>query len=74
MIKYYTRACNFIYGSRAKFLLKKRKAYSLCGLKNIAFNYIEIISRKNNQIKSKVIHIKDIKNLKRFEKKKLIKI
>ena len=23
MIKYYTRACNFIYGSRAKFLLKK---------------------------------------------------
>jgi len=73
MIKYYTRACNFIYGSRAKFLLKKRKAYSLCGLKNIAFNYIEIISRKNNQIKSKVIHIKDIKNLKRSEKKKINK-
>ena len=73
MIKYYTRACNFIYGSRAKFLLKKRMAFSLCGLKNIAFNHIEIIKRKNNQVKSKVIHIKDIKNLNISEKTKIKK-
>ena len=73
MIKYYTRACNFIYGNRAKFLLKKKQAFPLCGLKHIAFDNIEIISRKKNQVKSKIINIKDIKNLSKTEKIKIFK-
>ena len=35
MKKYYTRACNFYYGTNAKNLIKKKLAFSLCGNKNI---------------------------------------
>ena len=45
MRKYYTRACNFQYGAKAKSLIKKKLALSLCGNKNIAFDNIEILSR-----------------------------
>ena len=45
MRKYYTRACNFYYGTRAKNLIKKKLALTLCGNKNIAFDNIEILSR-----------------------------
>ena len=38
MIKYYTRACNFKYGSIARQLIKNNKALPLCGNKNIAFD------------------------------------
>ena len=37
MIKYYTRACNFKYGSKAKQLIKTKKALPLCGNKDISF-------------------------------------
>ena len=60
MTKYYTRACNFYYGVNAKGLIKKRLALPLCGNKNIAFDKVEIISRKNNKILSKIIKLKKI--------------
>ena len=50
MIKYYTRACNFYYGSQAKFLIKRKKALPLCGKKNIAFDTLEIFSKKQKKI------------------------
>ena len=48
MIKYYTRACNFYYGEQAKLLIKKHKALPLCGNKYIAFDTLEIFSKKND--------------------------
>ncbi len=71
MTKYYTRACNFYYGKQAKFLLNKKLALPLCGDKFIAFDKIEIFQRKNNIIKSKYLHIKDIKKLSKKVKKKV---
>ena len=70
MTKYYTRACNFYYGTKAKFLIKKKVALPLCGNKNIAFDRIEIISRQNKKILSKNIKISQIKNLSLSPKKK----
>jgi len=43
MRNYYTRACNFYHGSQAQNLIKKNLALPLCGNKNIAFDYIEIL-------------------------------
>ena len=60
MRKYYTRACNFYYGTVAKNLIKKKLALPLCGSKNIAFDNIEILSRGK---KRKLINIKNIKKL-----------
>ena len=69
MIKYYTRACNFYYGNFAKKLIKNKKALPLCGSINIAFDTIEIFQRKNKKIKSKIVHLKNIKRLNKIEKK-----
>ena len=63
MIRYYTRACNFKYGSTAKQLINSKKALPLCGDKNISFEEIEIISRKKNKIFSKIINFKKINTL-----------
>ena len=63
MRKYYTRACNFYYGNNAKFLIKKKLALPLCGSNNVAFDKVEIISRKKDVIKSKIISLKTINNL-----------
>jgi len=60
MREYYTRACNFYYGDKAKDLIKQKAALPLCGNKNIAFNSIEILSRKKI---NKIINIKNIKKL-----------
>jgi len=60
MKEYYTRACNFYYGTTAKKLIKKKLALSLCGNKNIAFDNIEILSRDKS---TKRINIKKIKKL-----------
>ena len=49
MKKYYTRACNFYYGTNAKFLIKKKLALPLCGNENIGFDKIEIITRKKKK-------------------------
>ncbi len=71
MIKYYTRACNFYYGNQAKILIKNKKALPLCGNNLIAFDKIELFSRKKKVIISKYVSIKNIKNLKNIEKKKV---
>tara|TARA_Y100001958_G_scaffold158573_1_gene156862 strand:+ start:188 stop:1249 length:1062 start_codon:yes stop_codon:yes gene_type:complete len=73
MIKYYTRACNFYYGKQASLLIKKKKALPLCGNKNIAFNNLEIFSRKKKLIKSRFLHISNIRKLKKDEKNKVKK-
>ena len=63
MRKYYTRPCNFYYGNYAKNLIYKKKALSLTGNLNIAFDQIEIFERKKSKIvQSKIYSIKDIKN------------
>ena len=59
MKKYYTRVCNFHYGSNSKNLVKKKKALPLSGNVEISFDHIEVLSRNSN----KIINIKEIKNL-----------
>ena len=71
MTKYYTRACNFYYGINAKQLIKKKIALALCGNQNIAFDKIEVITRKNSKVLSKIINIKKIENLSISLKKKI---
>ena len=69
MKKYYTRACNFYYGSISKNLVIKNKTLPLNGNLNISFDHVEILSR--NSVKK--IHIKKIKKLPSFLKKKVNK-
>ena len=47
MSRYYTRVCNFYYGSKSKALIKKAKTLPLNGNNLISFDEIEIISRKS---------------------------
>ena len=72
MNKYYTRACNFYYGTRAKTLIKKKQALPLCGENKIAFDEIEIFTRKKNKIESNFVNIKNVKKFKK-KKQKIIK-
>ena len=67
MIKYYTRACNFYYGSLSKEKIKKKQSLPLNGNHLISFDTIEIINRKFK----KKIHIKEIKNQNNKIKKKI---
>ena len=71
MTKYYTRACNFYYGQNARKLIKKKLALSLCGNKDIAFDKVEIIERKNNKVSSKIISIRNINRLGKLPNKKV---
>ena len=71
MQKYYTRACNFYYGSKARHLIKKKKALPLCGNNDIAFDQIEIICRNNKKTQTRVISFKNIQNLDSSLKKKV---
>jgi len=73
MIKYYTRACNFKYGSIARKLIKNKHALPLCGDKNISFDEVEIITRNKKKISSKIINYKNIKLLRTFQKNKVKK-
>ena len=59
MNKYYTKACNFYYGSLSKSYIKKKKSIPLNGYNHISFDKIEIIDRK----RSKIINFKDISKL-----------
>ena len=59
MSRYYTRVCNFYYGSKSKLLVKKKLTLPLNGSKKISFDKIEIISRKS----IKEISIKEIDKL-----------
>ena len=67
MIKYYTRACNFYYGSLSKEKIKKKQSLPLSGNNLISFDTIEIINRKYK----KKIHIKEINNQSNKNKKKI---
>ena len=67
MLKYYTRVCNFYYGSESEILVNKNKTLPLNGNKEISFNQIEIISRKSK----KKISINKLDKLPRFLKKKI---
>ena len=59
MLRYYTRVCNFYYGSKSKLLVKEKKTLPLNGNSEISFDKIEIISRKS----IKKISIKKIDSL-----------
>jgi dihydropteroate synthase len=63
MKKYYTRACNFFYGSISKKLIKKKLSLPLCGDTSISFNQIEILTRNKKKVNSKIIDIKNINKL-----------
>jgi dihydropteroate synthase len=71
MIKYYTRPCNFYYGKLSKNLIKKKQSLPLCGNKEISFDQIEIFSKNNKKITSKIINIKKINILSKNTKAKI---
>jgi dihydropteroate synthase len=72
VVKYYTRACNFYYGNLSKKLVKTKKTLPIGGSKNISFDQIEIFSRKKKKIQTNIINIKEIKNLSKEVRKKII--
>ena len=59
MKRYYTRVCNFYYGSKSKQLVKEKETLPLNDNNEISFDKIEIISRKS----IKKISIKNIDSL-----------
>jgi len=64
MRKYYTRPCNFYYGNYARKLIEMKKALSLTGNVNIAFDQVEIFQRKKKGIaQSNIYSIASIKVL-----------
>ena len=67
MSRYYTRVCNFYYGTRSKILVQKNKTLPLHGIKEISFDQIEIITRKSK----KKIFISNIKKLQTQLQKKI---
>ena len=71
MVKYYTRACNFYYGTQARKLIKSRNALPLCGNKDVAFNKLEIFFRNNKKVETEYYSLKDIKFLGKKLKKKI---
>ena len=70
MKRYYTRACNFFYGSISKKLVKERSTLPLCGDTSISFNQIEIFTRDKKKVSSKIINLKNINKLPLVIKKK----
>ena len=73
MIKYYTRACNFIYGEKAKNLIKSKKALPLCGNNQIAFDKIEIFTKTKKKIISEILDLKKVKKINGKKKVKIIR-
>ncbi len=71
MRKYYTRACNFFYGSNSKKLIKQKITLPLCGEKSVSFNQIEVFERHKKYVKSKVFDLKDLKTLPKTLRKKI---
>ena len=67
MLRHYTRACNFFYGNKSKFLVSKKKTLPLSGNRSISFDHIEIISRDSK----KKISIKKLNNLPKKLKKQI---
>ncbi len=50
MSRYYTRVCNFYYGSKSKSLVKKKKTLPLHNNSEISFDKIEIITRNSKKL------------------------
>jgi dihydropteroate synthase len=71
MVKYYTRACNFYYGTLSNKLVKNKQTLPLCGKKEISFDQVEIFSKNKNKISSKIINIKKINLLPKLIKNKV---
>ncbi len=71
MKKYYTRACNFFYGSTSRQLVKKKLTLPICGENSISFNQIEIFERDKKKVKSKIISLKNIKKLPLIVRRKI---
>ena len=69
MPRYYTRVCNFYYGTKSENLVKKKKSLPLNGNNKISFDQIEIISRKSK----KKISLKKIKDLPKYIREKVRK-
>ena len=64
MRKCYTRPCNFYYGNYARKLIEEKKALSLAGYSNIAFDQLEIFQKKEKKIvERKFYSIKEISKL-----------
>ena len=72
MKKYYTRACNFFFGSYSKKLVKNKSTLPLCGENSISFNQIEIFTKDKKKISTKIIDIKKINKLPLLIKKKTL--
>ena len=72
MKKYYTRACNFFYGSNSRKLVKKKLTLPLCGEKTISFNQVEIFTRDKKKVYSKIIDIKNLNKLPLVVKRKVL--
>ena len=68
MPRYYTRVCNFYFGSQSKNLIKAKKTLPLNGNHEISFDKIEIITR-NYAKKISIKHINYLPN----KLKKIIK-
>ena len=73
MKKYYTRACNFFYGSNSRKLVKNKSTLPLCGDSSISFNQIEIFIKENKKVISRTINIKNISKLPVTIKRKVSK-
>ena len=67
MEKYYTRACNFYYGSNSKKKISQKISLPLNSNSLISFDSIELITRKSKRI----ININKINKLPRNIKKKV---
>ena len=68
MGKYYTRACNFYFGSVSIEKVKKKLSLPVHGNKLISFDTVEVFSRKN----VKRYNIKEIKKLNKNVKNKIL--
>ncbi len=68
MTKYYTRACNFYFGSISREKVKKKLSIPLHGNNLISFDTIELITRKN----IRRINIKKISKLEAIIKKNIL--
>jgi dihydropteroate synthase len=67
MKKYYTRACNFVYGKLSLKLVREKKNLPLNGNKKFSFSQVEIITRDSKRI----INLNDIKKLPKLLRKKI---
>ena len=72
MKKYYTRACNFFYGSISKNLVKRKLSLPLCGDTSISFNQVEIFIRDKKKVNSKIVNITNLNKIPVKVRKKIL--